>query len=115
MAAEPSAQVAPPEKTESILDVAKEPYPLDPGALYFESMKGRRVRLAVGRDRVEGLLVHVAYRAEAFAVVSLDRAQIEYGKSWRLEDLTWVPASAVRGVTLLEDQVHREEVERRVT
>lgn len=98
------------EKVRSVLEVAQEAYPLDPGALYMETMKGRRVKIAIGRDTVEGILVHVTYEARTYYLVSLAKHQIEYGKTWRLEDLTMVPAAAVRGLTLLEETVHKKEV-----
>lgn len=97
-------------KQKSVLEVAQEPYPLDPGALYLETMKGRRVRVAIGRDSVEGVLVHVIYEPRTYWLVSLDKHQIEYGKTWRMEDLTLVPASAVRSLALLEEVVHQKDV-----
>lgn len=94
------------EKQKSILGVAQDPFPLCPLCMYYEQLKGHRVRVEVGRDRFEGILVHVAYKLDHLMLVSTEKSWIEYQKTFRNEDLTHIPAQLIKAVTLLEDQVH---------
>lgn len=103
------------EKKESVLEVGKSPFVVDPLVMYYEALKNRRVRVEVGRDRFEGILLHAAFKLDYLVMVSTDKTWIEYNKTFRNEDLAHIPGSLIKAVTMLEDEVHEKIREERIT